>query len=127
VIGQLRQAISTATSHQDLARPDPNQPERDPLAQRHGAKPETKRSCQPANSELASPFGHVIKLKIRFQLAKQLGHLPLFSPGDELLKGSGEGRFLGGLSTHPEGSIEQLLVESKIRGHGYLQCGEFIH
>ena len=31
VIGQLRQAISTATSHQDLASPDPNQPERDPL------------------------------------------------------------------------------------------------
>jgi len=38
--------------------------------------------------------------------------------GDELLKGSGDGRFLGGLSTHPEGSIEQLLVESKIRGQG---------
>jgi hypothetical protein len=42
VIGQLRRAISTATSHQDLASPDPNQPERDPLAQRHGAKPGTK-------------------------------------------------------------------------------------
>jgi hypothetical protein len=42
---------------------------------------------------------------------------PLFSPGDELLKGSGDGGFLGRLSTYAECSIEQLLDESKIRGH----------
>jgi hypothetical protein len=41
----------------------------------------------------------------------------LLSPGDELLKGSGQGRFFGECTTHPEGSIEQLLVEGKIRGY----------
>jgi hypothetical protein len=48
---------------------------------------------------------------------KSSATLPLFSPGDELLKGSGDGDFLGRLSTDAEGSIEQLLVESKIRRH----------
>jgi len=89
-----------------------------PIAQRHGARPATKRSCQPTESRLASPFGLVIERNISFELAKQLGNLPLLSPGDELLQGSGDGRFLGGFTTHPKGSIEQLLVEGKIRGHG---------
>jgi hypothetical protein len=42
---------------------------------------------------------------------------PLFFPGDELLKGSGDGGFLSRFSTYAEGMIKQLLVESKIRGH----------
>jgi hypothetical protein len=33
-----------------------------------------------------------------------------------LLKGSGDGGFHGWLSTYAECSMEQLLVESKIRG-----------
>lgn len=78
----------------------------------------TKRSCQPADSRLAIPICLVIERRSPFELAKQLGAAPLLSPGDELLNGSGEDGFVGGLSTLPKGSIEQLLDEGKIHGHG---------
>jgi hypothetical protein len=57
------------------------------------------------------------RTKHPFELAKQLGDLPLLSTGDELLNGSGDGGFFGALSSHPKGSIEQLLDESMMRGH----------
>jgi hypothetical protein len=66
---------------------------------------------------LASPFSLVIERSVPLKLSKKICDPPLFSPGDELLKGSGDGGFLGRLSTDAEGSIEQLLVESKICGH----------
>jgi hypothetical protein len=87
------------------------------IAQHHGAAPVTRRSCQQADSLLASPFSLVIERSVPLKLSKKLCDPPLFSPGDELLKGSGDGSFLGRLSTYAEGMIEQLLVESKIRGH----------
>ena len=76
----------------------------------------TRRSCQQADSLLASPFSLVIERSVPLKLAKKLCDPPLFSPGDELLKGSGDGGFLGRLSTDAVGSIEQLLGEGKIRG-----------
>jgi hypothetical protein len=87
------------------------------IAQHHAAEPATKRSCQQADSLLASPFSLVIERIVSLKLSKKFCDPPLFSPGDELLKGSGNGGFLGWLSTYSVGSIEQLLVESKIRGH----------
>ena len=81
-------------------------------------------SRQQADSLLATPFGLVIEGSVALKLAKKLCDPPLFSAGDELLKGSGDGGFLGRLSTDAEGSIEQLLVEGKIRGHVLLICEE---
>ena len=77
----------------------------------------TRRSCQQAESLLASPFSLVIEGSVPLKLSKKLYDPPLFSAGDELLKGLGDGGFLGRLSTYAEGSIEQLFVECKIRGH----------
>ncbi len=90
-----------------------------------GAEPVTRRSCQQEDSLLASPFSLVIERSVQLKLSKKLCDPPLISPGDELLKGSGDGGFLGRLSTYAEGSIKQLLVESKIRGHVQLLCEEF--
>ena len=72
----------------------------------------TSRSCQQADSLLASPFGLVIEGSVALKLAKKLCDPPLFSAGDEHLKGSGDSGFFGGLSAHAKGSIEQMLVES---------------
>jgi hypothetical protein len=66
---------------------------------------------------LAIPFSLVIARSVPLKLAKKLCDLPLFSTGDEFLQGSGDGGFLGWLSTHAEGAIEQIGVESKICGH----------
>jgi hypothetical protein len=68
--------------------------------------------CDQADSLLASPFGLVIEESVPLKLAKKLCDPPLFSAGDELLKGSGDSGFFGGLSAHAKGSIEQVLVES---------------
>jgi hypothetical protein len=68
--------------------------------------------CNQADSLLASPFGLVIEGSVALKLAKKLCDPPLFSAGDELLKGSGDSGFFGGLSAHAKGSIEQVLVES---------------
>jgi hypothetical protein len=77
----------------------------------------TKRSCQQEDSLLASPFSLVIERSVPLKLSKKLCDPPLFSPGDKLVKGSGDGGFLGRLSTYAEGMIEQLLAESQIRSH----------
>jgi hypothetical protein len=87
------------------------------IAQHHGAEPVTRRSCQQEDSLLASQFNLVIERSVPLKLSKKLCDPPLFSPGDELLKGSGDGGFHGWLSTYAECSMEQLLVESKIRGY----------
>ena len=68
--------------------------------------------CDQADSLLAIPFGFVIEGSVPLKLAKKLCDPPLFSAGDELLKGSGDSGFFGGLSAHAKGSIEQVLVES---------------
>jgi hypothetical protein len=72
----------------------------------------TSRSCQQADSLLASPFGLVIEVSVQIKLAKKLCDPSLFSAGDELLKGSGDSGFFGWLSAHAKGSIEEVLVES---------------
>jgi hypothetical protein len=82
------------------------------IAQHHGAEPVTRRPCQQADSLLAIPFGLVIELSVPLKLAKKLCNAPLFSAGDELLKGSGDSGFFSWLSAHAKGSIEQVLVES---------------
>ena len=69
-------------------------------------------SRQQADSLLASPFCLVIEGSVALKLAKKLCDPPLFSAGDELLKGSGDSGFFGRLSAHAKGSIEQVLVES---------------
>jgi hypothetical protein len=68
--------------------------------------------CDQTDSLLASPFGLVIERSVAIKLAKKLCDPPLFSAGDELLKGSGDSGFFGWLSAHVKGSIEQVLVES---------------
>ena len=68
-------------------------------------------SRQQADSLLASPFGLVIEGSVPLKLAKKLCDPPLFSAGDELLKGSGDSGFFSWLSAHAKGSIEQVLVE----------------
>ena len=70
--------------------------------------------CDQTDSLLASPFGLVIEESVPLKLAKKLCDPPLFSAGDELLKGSSDSGFFGGLSAHAKGSIEQILVESLI-------------
>ncbi len=85
----------------------------------------TRRSCQQADSLLASPFGLVIERRVPRKLAKKLCDPPLFSAGDELLKGSSISGFFGWLSAHAKGSIEQVLVEnlhSRARPQ-HLWCG----
>ena len=49
--------------------------------------------CDQADSLLASPFGFVIEGSVPLRLAKKLCNPPLFSAGDELLKGSGDSGF----------------------------------
>ena len=68
--------------------------------------------CDQADSLLASPFGLVIEGSVPLKLAKKLCDPPLFSAGDELLKGSGVSSLFSGLSAHAKGSIEDVLVES---------------
>jgi hypothetical protein len=72
----------------------------------------TRRACQQANSFLASPFGHVIKALSPLTLAKKLCHPPLFSAGDEFLKGTHDSGFFCWLSAHAKVTIKQVLVES---------------
>jgi hypothetical protein len=68
--------------------------------------------CDQTDSLLASPFGLVIEGSVALKLAKKLCDPPLFSAGDEHLKSSGDSGFLGWLSAHAKGLIEEVLVES---------------
>jgi hypothetical protein len=57
-------------------------------------------------------IGHVIKAIAPLKLAKKLCHPPLFSAGDEFLKGTRDSGFFGWLSAHAKVTIQQVLVES---------------
>jgi hypothetical protein len=92
------------------------------IAQHLGAEPVTKDLCEQEDSLLASPFRLVIERSVPLKLSIKLCDPPLLSTGDGLLEGSFDGGILNWLSTYAEGSLEQLLVEGKIRGHVLLIC-----
>ena len=78
---------------------------------------ETKRWCRLAGSRLARSLSFVVVCGVPIELPKQFCDFSLLPPSYELLQCACDSRLLRGLTADAEGFVEQILVESEVRGH----------